>query len=103
MVERARLPLNEICVEGEEILKIAQVLASKTSFKILQLLANEKLDVTEIALRLDLSEAHISKEVRNLEDLNLIKVSYAPGKRGIRKICELKVDKIILFLKKITN
>jgi len=94
------LPLNEIWVEGEEILKMAQTLSSKTSFKILQLLANEKLDISTIALRLGLSEAYISEEVNNLEDLNLIRVSYAPGKRGIRKICELQVDKIILSLKK---
>lgn len=94
------MPLNEICVEGEGVFKMAQALSSKTSFRILQLLANEKLDVSTIALRLDLSEAHISEEVSNLEDLNLIRVSYAPGKRGIRKICELQVDKIILSLKK---
>jgi len=94
------LPLNEIWVEGEEILKMAQALSSKTSFRILQLLANEKLDISTIALRLGLSEAYISEEVNNLEDLNLIRVSYAPGKRGIRKICELQVDKIILSLRK---
>ena len=94
------MPLNEIWVEGEEILKMAQALSSKTSFRILQLLANEKLDISTIALRLGLSEAYISEEVNNLEDLNLIRVSYAPGKRGIRKICELQVDKIILSLRK---
>ena len=94
------MPLNEIWVEGEEILKMTQALSSKTSFRILQLLANEKLDISTIALRLGLSEAYISEEVNNLEDLNLIRVSYAPGKRGIRKICELQVDKIILSLRK---
>lgn len=94
------MPLNELHVEGEEVFKMAQALASKTSFRILQLLAKEKLDVSTIALRLDLSEAYISEEVSKLEDLNLIKVSYTPGKRGIRKVCELQVDKIILYLKK---
>ncbi|MEM3403154.1 MAG: ArsR family transcriptional regulator [Nitrososphaeria archaeon] len=93
------MPLNEIYVEGEEVFKMAQALSSRTSFRILQLLANEKLDISTIALRLDLSEAYISEEISNLEDLNLIKVSYSPGKRGIRKICELQVSKIILFLK----
>lgn len=85
---------------GEEAFKIAQALSSKTSLKILQLLANEKLDISTIAVRLDLSEAHISEEISNLEDLSLIKVGYAPGKRGIRKICELQVGKVIITLKK---
>lgn len=93
------MSLKELKLTGEEALKVAQALSSETCFHILQLLSNEKLDVSTIARRLKLSEAYISEKVRLLEDLKLIKVSYSPGKRGIRKICELAVDKILIVIK----
>jgi len=45
-----------------------------------------------------LSEAHISGEISRLEDLQLVKISYAPGKRGIRKVCTLSVKQILIML-----
>jgi predicted transcriptional regulator len=45
-----------------------------------------------------LSEAHISGEISRLEDLQLVKISYAPGKRGIRKICTLAVRQICITI-----
>lgn len=83
----------------EETFKVVEALASEACFKILQLLSEEKLDVSTMARRLEFSEAHISEAVRRLEKSGLIKVSYAPGKRGIRKICELAVTKIIILIK----
>jgi len=93
------LALKELKLTGEEALKVAEALSSETCFQILRLLSKEKLDVSTIARRLKLSEAHISEEVSLLEDLRLIKVTYAPGKRGIRKICELAVEKVIIVIK----
>lgn len=54
-------------VIGEEALKVADALTS-TSFRILQLLSKERLDVSMIAKRLELSEAYISEQVRLLEE-----------------------------------
>ena len=34
-----------------------------------------------------------------MQDLTLIKVNYAPGKRGIRKICELVAEKILIVIR----
>ena len=87
------MSLKELKLTGEEALKVAQALSSETCFHILQLLSNEKLDVSTIARRLKLSEAYISEKVRLLEDLKLIKVSYSPGKRGIRKYANLPLIK----------
>jgi len=94
------MSLKELTLTGEEALKVVQALSSETGFKILQLLSKEKkLDVSTIAKLLKLSEPYISEEIKLLEKLQLINVSYAPGKRGIRKICELAVEKVIIVIK----
>ena len=92
------MALGELVVEGQDALKVADALTS-TSFRILQLLTNKRLDVSTIAERLGLSEPYMSDQVRLLEELKIIKVSYAKGKRGIRKLCELAVKKIIIIIK----
>ena len=92
------MALGEIVVKGEDALKVADALTS-TSFRILQLLTNKRLDVSTIAERLELSEPYISEQVRLLEELKLIKVGYERGKRGIRKICESAVEKITIVIK----
>jgi predicted transcriptional regulator len=86
---------EEIVVSGEDALKVADALNS-TSLRVLQLLSKEHLDVSTIAQRLRLSQPYVSEQVRKLQEANLIKVSYESGKRGIRKICELAVKKIII-------
>ncbi len=85
-------------VEGEDALKVADALTS-TSFKILQLLTKKSLNVSTIAERLGLSEPYMSDQLRLLEELKIIKVSYGKGKRGIRKVCELAVKKITIIIK----
>ena len=88
---------GELVVTGEEALRVADALTS-ASFRILRLLSKERLDVSRIAERLELSEAYISEQVRILEELKLIKVGYQRGKRGIRKMCELAVKKITIVI-----
>jgi len=92
------LTLEEIVVTGEASLKIADALTS-TSLRILQLVSQKRLDVSTIARKLDMSEAYMSEQVRMLEEAKLIKVSYEPGKRGIRKLCELAVSRVIIVIK----
>jgi predicted transcriptional regulator len=95
------LELGEIVVTGARALKVADALTS-TSLKILQLISDERLDISTIAKKLDLSEPYISDQVRMLEDIKLIKVGYERGKRGIRKLCELAVGTIIIVIKPVT-
>jgi predicted transcriptional regulator len=92
------LELEEIVVTGEEALKVADALTS-TSLKILQLISDKRLDISTIARKLDLSEPYISDQMRTLEDNRLVKVGYERGKRGIRKLCELAVGKVIIVIK----
>jgi len=91
------LPSEEIIVAGEEASRVVDALTS-VSFKILELLTNEQLDVSTIAERLELSEAYISEQMRLLEDLKFIRVRYERGKKGIRKICQTAVKKITILI-----
>ncbi|MEM2560500.1 MAG: ArsR family transcriptional regulator [Candidatus Bathyarchaeia archaeon] len=86
---------GDLVVKGENALKIAELLTS-TSLKILQILSKEKLDVSSVAERLDLSEAYVSEQIQLLEEAGLIKANYKRGKRGVRKICEPAVSRIII-------
>ena len=92
------MALGEIVVTGEEALKVADALTS-TSLRILQLISDKRLDISTIAKKLDLSEPYISEQMRMLEDIKLIKVGYERGKRGIRKLCELAVGRVIIVIK----
>lgn len=89
---------EKIVVSGEDALEIAEALNS-TTLRMLQILSQERLDVSTIATRLELSEAYMSEVVRTLEELKLIRVSYERGKRGIRKVCQSAVKAITIVIK----
>ncbi len=92
------LGLREIVVSGKDALQVADALTS-TSLKVLHLLSKERLDVSTIAERLKLSQPYVSELIRRLEESNLVKVEYQRGERGVRKICELAVEKVVIIVK----
>jgi predicted transcriptional regulator len=89
---------REIVVSGEQALRVAEALTA-TTMKMLQLLWQEPLDVSTIGKKLGLSQAYISEQVKLLEELKLLNISYARGKRGIRKICSPAVEQVTLIIK----
>lgn len=89
---------EEIVVVDDEALRMVEALTA-TTLRILRMLSEERLDVSTIARKMNLSEAYISEEVRLLEELKLIKVSYERGKRGIRKISQSAVKRITIVVK----
>lgn len=97
-LEAFSTPVRELTVSGSDAVKVADALNS-TTYRILQLVSKEPSDVSTIAEKLDLSEAYVSTQVRELDDLKLIQVSYGRGKRGIRKICSLAVDRVTIVFK----
>jgi predicted transcriptional regulator len=97
MVIKEQEKLKEIVVSGQEALDVADALTA-TTMKMLKLISESPLDVTSISKKLKLSQAYISEQVKILERLKLLSVSYEPGKRGIRKICSLAVDKVTLLI-----
>jgi predicted transcriptional regulator len=91
------LPTEELTVSGSNALKVAEALTA-TSMRILQLLSKERLDITTIGVRLGLSEAYISEQIKLLEALKIVNVSYERGKRGIRKVCQLAIKRIKIII-----
>ncbi len=89
---------KELVLSGEEAVKVADALTA-TTMRMLQLLSKEPLDVSTIGKKLGLSQAYISEQVKLLEHLKLLDVTYARGKRGIRKICSPRVDSVMLLVK----
>ncbi len=90
--------IKEIVVSGAEALRVADALTA-TTMRMLQLLWKEPLDVSTIGKKLGLSQAYISEQVKLLEELKLVNVTYARGKRGIRKICSPAVEQVTLLIK----
>jgi len=81
-----------------------QALDSKVRIKILELLLKEKkLNMNEIANKLNLSNAAITMHVKKLENCGIISIGTATGKHGIQKICYLSEDKIIIDLNKLND
>src|SRR4030043_970229 len=89
---------KEIVVSGEAAIRVVEALTA-TTMKMLQLLWQEPLDVSTIGKKLGLSQAYISEQVKLLEELGLLNVTYARGKRGIRKICSPAVEQVTLIIK----
>ncbi len=97
--EENTFPKKEIVVSGKEALRVAEALTA-TTMKMLQLLWKEPLDVSTIGRRLGLSQAYISEQVKLLEELGFLSISYQKGKRGIRKICSTSIEQVTLVIKK---
>ena len=85
-------------VQGDEISKISKALKSPTRQKILSILREEPLDVSRIAKKLGQTEANVSAQIQNLQKAGLVECIYKPGGHGVRKICSVVVDKIIITL-----
>ncbi|MHA1897962.1 MAG: ArsR/SmtB family transcription factor [Promethearchaeota archaeon] len=82
----------------EDIAKISKVLKSPTRQKLLKILKEEPMEVSKLARKLNQTEANISAQIQNLQKVGLIKSRYEPGGHGVRKVCEVVVDKIIISL-----
>ncbi len=82
-------------------LETFKALSSESRIKILELLGEyEKLNMNELAEKLELTNGAITSHVKKLEDCGLIKVSTESGLRGNQKLCYLHEDKLIFDLKK---
>jgi predicted transcriptional regulator len=97
-LEENFVPERNMIASGEEAVKVADALTA-TTMKMLQLLSKEPLDISTIGKKLGLSQAYISEQVKLLEELKLLNVTYAKGKRGIRKICSTSIERVTLLIK----
>jgi predicted transcriptional regulator len=90
---------QELDVSGDDIRRVADALANETCLRILSLLSRRSLDVSTLAVKLNLTEPTVSVDVKELQNLGLVTVTYEKGKRGIRKICRLAKDRICINLR----
>lgn len=82
----------------DEIEKVTKALKSPTRLKILKILRKKSMDVSRIAKELGQTEANVSAQIQHLQKANLVSCRYQAGDHGVRKICDVIVDKIIIDL-----
>ena len=78
--------------------KVVKALSSPTRRQILHQIQKSKdgMDVSNIASRLDMTEANISAQIKKLQDAGLIFCKYCSGNHGVRKISNIKFSQIII-------
>ena len=82
----------------DDIIKVTYALSNPTRLKIVRLLKKQALTISEIAAKLDQTEANASTQVRILEQAGVISADYAPGQHGLKKICSVVIDKLEIIL-----
>jgi len=88
-----------VVVRGDEyIKKIASALSSSTRLSILRFLRDREANVGDVAELISQSKANASAQIRILESAGLVKSTYEPGKRGVKKISKTNVRKIVLLI-----
>ncbi len=84
--------------EPEKIKKLAKALSSDTRYKIVKLLTDKELSISEIADEIGQTEANTSAQIKYLEKVGIVKGRYEPGNHGVRKICKTNVKNIIISI-----
>jgi len=85
----------EISTE-KEIMALAKALSSPTRFSIVKLLRDKEMDISNIAKRMNQTEANTSAQIKFLEKAGLLQSRYEPGAHGVRKVCIAKVKKVVI-------
>jgi len=81
------------------VAKVARVLSSETRTKILEVLSRGPSDLDTISKAINQSKANVSSQIRMLESIGIVKATYVPGNRGIKKIIELRAEKIVFYFR----
>ena len=87
-----------VVVSGKSVEGIAAALKSETRREIIKILRKEALDVSRLAARLGQTEANVSAQIQQLQKVGLVKSRYESGGHGVRKICEVNIDRIVIEL-----
>ena len=78
--------------------RLSKAINSETRRKIIQLLSKEPMDISRLSSELQQTEANISAQIKIIETAGLISSLFRPGEHGIRKICNLKYNRIVIHL-----
>lgn len=88
-----------IVIDTDDMIElIVKALSSKTRREILHHVQteNEGMDVSNIAEKLEMTEANISAQIKKLEEANLIECDYCSGQHGVRKISKIKYSQLLV-------
>lgn len=77
-------------------LPVYEALASSVRLKIIQYLSEEQLNIKQLAAKLSLSSAIVTRHVTKLEEAGIVKTEKIPGKSGIQKLSTLVVGHIAI-------
>jgi predicted transcriptional regulator len=76
--------------------KLIQALSSEVRIRILELLQNQELNVTEIARRLEIPQSTATTAILTMENLGLLECRTANGVKGGQKICTSRYKEILI-------
>jgi predicted transcriptional regulator len=77
---------------------VMKALASKPRLRILDLLSDRILNVSEIAEALGSPLSTVTSHVGVLEEAGLLRAEMKPGERGLQKVCQRVYDRVVLTL-----
>lgn len=79
---------------------IFECFSSETRVKIIELLSEKPMNISELADELNLSSAIVTRHIQKLEDAGIIRTESISGTRGRRKVCHLMHESITFQFKK---
>lgn len=77
-----------------ESLAIFQALSNQNRLDIINLLGGNELNISDLAKKLNISNAITTRHIQQLEDAGIVKTRRIPGKSGLQKIARLAIDNI---------
>jgi len=93
-----KLLIVQVTKDRENAYAIIKSLASKIRLDILDLLKDKRLNVSDIAEKLDIPQSTTSTNLKFLEQAGLVKVEIASGKKGAQKLCSPCYEEIVFQL-----
>ncbi len=84
---------------NRDSLSLFAALASDTRIKMVEMLSREPLNIKEMAQKLGISSAIVTKHVQQLKEAGIIDTEISSGKRGMQKKCFLVLDLLTLVFK----
>jgi predicted transcriptional regulator len=85
-----------LVIDSSRDSKLLRALASDTRVRILELVQNQELNVTEIARRLGIPQSTATTGILQLEDSGLIESHSANGVKGGQKVCSARYKEILI-------
>ncbi len=82
--------------DTKDIVQLGKVLGSYTRVKILKLVLDEGLAISELAQEIGQTQANTSAQIKMLEKVGLMDNQYLAGEHGVKKICKTKIKRLII-------